>query len=157
MHLSYRHTYDASTDAVVALMANPAFLSDVAEHSGATSHDVRIDGATTHMTMALDAPADVAKFVGKTIHVTQSLTWGAPDAQGIRRGTMDIGVAGMPIKISASAVLTPTGPASSVGTYEGDLNVRIPIVGKKVESLVAPSINGAFDGIEHRAQEWLKR
>ena len=157
MHLSYRHTYDASTDAVVALMANPDFLSDVAEHSGATSHDVRVVGATTQMEMALEAPADVARFVGKTIHVTQALAWGPPGADGVRHGTVDIAVAGMPIKISASAVLVPTGPDSSVGTYEGDLNVRIPLVGKKVESLVAPSINDAFDGIERRAQEWLRR
>ncbi|MDO5736555.1 MAG: DUF2505 domain-containing protein [Propionibacteriaceae bacterium] len=157
MHLSYRHTYDASADAVIALMANPDFLSDVATQSGATSHDVRIEGPTTHMEMALEAPADVAKFVGKTIHVTQSLTWGNPDAQGTRRGTVDIAVAGLPIKMAAVAVLSPTGPDTSVGTYEGDLNVRIPLVGKKVESLVAPSINDAFDGIQRRAQEWLKR
>lgn len=157
MHLSYRHTYNGSTDAVVALMANPDFLSDVAEQSGAISHDVRVVGATTHMEMSLEAPADVARFVGKTIHVTQELTWGPPAADGVRQGTVDIAVAGMPIKISASAVLSPTGVDSSVATYEGDLNVRIPLVGKKVESLVAPSINDAYDGIERRAQEWLSR
>ncbi len=157
MHLSYRHTYAASPDEVVALMANPDFITDVAKHSGATSHDVRIEGATTHMEMALEAPSDVAKFVGKTIHVTQRLTFGPPDAQGVRKGTVDFGVAGMPVNVVAAAVLTPTGPKSCTGTYEGDLNVRIPLVGKKVESLVAPSINDAFDGLERRAQEWLAR
>lgn len=157
MHLSYRHTYAASTDDVVALMANPDFITDVAEHSGATSHDVRIEGPTTHMEMALQAPSDVAKFVGRTIHVTQRLTWGEPDAQGVRRGTIDFVVAGMPVSVAAAAVLTPTGPQSSVGTYEGDLNVRIPLVGKKVEAQVAPSINDAFDGLERRAQAWLSR
>lgn len=157
MHLSYRHTYDASTDAVVALMANPAFLADVAEHAGATSHDVRVEGATTHMEMSLEAPREVAKFVGSTIRVTQSLTWGAPDAEGVRRGTVDIQVAGVPVTAAASALLTPTGPNSCVGTYEGELSVRIPFVGKKVEAMVAPSINDAFDGIERRSKEWLKR
>lgn len=157
MHLSYRHTYAASTDDVVALMANPDFITDVAEHSGATSHDVRIEGPTTHMEMALEAPSDVAKFVGKTIHVTQRLTWGQPDNHGVRRGTIDFAVAGMPVSITAAAVLTPTGPESSVGTYEGDLNVRIPLVGKKVETLVAPSINDAFNGLERRAEAWLSR
>ncbi len=157
MHLSYRHTYAASTDDVVALMANPDFITDVAEHSGATSHDVRIEGPTTHMEMALEAPSDVSKFVGKTIHVTQRLTWGQPDSKGVRRGTFDFSVAGMPVSVVAAAVLTPTGPTSSSATYEGDLNVRIPLVGRKVESLVAPSINDAFGGIERRAQEWLTR
>lgn len=157
MHLSYRHTYDASTDTVVALMANPAFLADVAEHAGATSHDVRVEGATTHMEMSLEAPREVAKFIGNTIRVTQSLTWGDPDGEGVRRGTVDIQVAGVPVNASASALLTPTGPNSCVGTYEGELNVRIPFVGKKVETMVAPSINDAFDGIERRSKEWLKR
>ncbi|WP_158600625.1 DUF2505 domain-containing protein [Tessaracoccus antarcticus] len=157
MHLSYRHTYQGSTDAVVSLMANADFITDVAEHSGATSHTVRIEGATTHMEMALEAPSDVAKFVGKTIHVTQRLAWGPADSQGVRRGTVDFGVAGMPVNVSAAAVLTPTGPDSCVGTYDGDLNVRIPLVGKKVETLVAPSINDAFAGLERRADEWLSR
>lgn len=157
MHLSYRHTYDASTDAVVALMATPEFLVDVAEHAGATNPEVRIEGATTHMEMSLEAPREVAMFIGKTIRVTQRLTWGEPDAEGVRRGTVDISVSGVPVNTSAAAVLSPTGPNSSVGTYEGELNVRIPLVGKKVESMVAPSINDAFDGIERRAQEWLRR
>lgn len=100
MHLSYRHIYDGSTDAVVALMSNPEFLADVAEHSGAISHDIRIDGATTHMELVLEAPGDIARFVGKTIQVTQRLTWGAPDAQGVRRGTVDFDVAGIPVNVS---------------------------------------------------------
>lgn len=157
MHLSYQHGYDASADTVVALMANPEFLADVAEHAGATSHEVRIVGSTTHIEMSLEAPSDVARFVGKTIRVKQSLTWGQPDAQGVRRGTVDIDVAGLPVTASAAAVLSPTGPNSSAGTYKGELTVRIPLVGKKVEALVAPSINEAFDGIERRAQEWLAR
>ena len=157
MHLSYRHTYKGSSDDVVALMANPAFITDVAEHAGATSHEVRVEGATTHMSLDLEAPRDVAKFVGRTIHVTQRLTWGAADAQGVRTGTVDFDVKGVPVNVSVEARLTPSGPYSCVGTYEGDLNVRIPLVGRKVETLVAPSINDAFDGLERRADAWLSR
>lgn len=157
MHLSYKHSYPASGDDVVSLMANPDFISDVAEHAGATSHDVRIEGRTTHMEMALQAPSDIRKFVGSTIHVTERLTWGDPDARGVRRGTIEFSVAGLPVNISAAAVLTPTGPSSSTATYEGDLNVKIPLVGKKVESLVAPSIDDAFAGLERRAKHWLTR
>ena len=155
MHLSYQHSYPASSDAVVALMANPEFIADVAEHAGATSHDVRIEGRTTHMAMALEAPSNIRKFVGSTIHVTERLTWGDPDPQGVRHGTIEFSVAGLPVNISAAAVLTPTGEASSTATYEGDLNVKIPLVGKKVESLVAPSIDDAFAGLERRARYWL--
>lgn len=157
MHLSYQHTYAASPDAVVELLTTPAFLVDVAEHAGATNPQVRIEGDSTYMEMSLEAPKDVAKFVGTTIRVTQRLRWGSADADGVRRGTVDITVGGVPVNASAAAVLNPTGPDSSVGTYEGELTVRIPLVGKKVESKVAPSINDAFDGIERRAREWLQR
>ncbi len=157
MHLSYKHSYPASPDDVVALMANPDFISDVAEHAGATSHDVRIEGRTTHMEMALAAPSDIRKFVGSTINVTERLTWGDPGADGVRRGTIEFSVAGVPVNVTAAAVLTPTGPSSSTATYDGDLNVRIPLVGKKVESLVAPSIDDAFAGLERRAAHWLTR
>ncbi len=155
MHLSYKHSYPASSDEVVALMANPDFISDVAEHAGATSHDVRIEGRTTHMEMALVAPNDIRKFVGNTIHVTEALTWGDPDARGVRHGNIEFSVAGLPVNVNADAVLSPTGPASCLATYEGDLNVKIPLVGKKVESLVAPSIDDAFAGLERRAIHWL--
>ncbi len=157
MHLSYKHNYPASSDEVVALMGNPDFISDVAEHAGATSHDVRIEGRTSHMEMALEAPSDIRKFVGSTIHVTERLTWGDPDPTGVRHGTIDFSVAGLPVHISAAAVLTPSGASNSTATYEGDLNVKIPLVGKKVESLVAPSIDDAFAGLERRATHWLNR
>lgn len=157
MHLSYQHSYPASPDDVVALMANPDFITDVAEHAGATSHSVRIEGRTTHMEMGLPAPSEVRKFVGSTINVTEKLTWGDPDADGVRRGTIEFAVAGMPVNVTANAVLKPTGVATSAATYEGDLNVKIPFVGKKVEAQVAPSINDAFAGLERRATDWLTR
>lgn len=157
MHLSYQHSYPASADDVVALMANPDFLGDVADHAGATSHSVRVEGRTTHMEMALVAPKDITKFVGSSINVTERLTWGDPDAQGVRRGTIEFKVAGLPVNINARAILTPTGPASSRATYEGDLDVKIPLMGKKIEKMVAPNIDDAFAGLERRADHWLTR
>lgn len=157
MHLSYQHNYPASPDDVVALMANPDFIADVAEHAGSTSHSVRIEGRSTHMEMTLPAPSDVRKLLGSTISVTERLTWGDPDADGVRRGTIEFIVSGLPVNVTADAVLKSTGPSSSAATYEGELNVMIPFVGKKVEAQVAPSINDAFAGLERRAAVWLTR
>ena len=39
----------------------------------------------------------------------------------------------------------------------GELSVKIPLVGKKVEAQVEPMIARAFAGIERRAQDWLSR
>lgn len=63
---------------------------------------------------------------------------------------------GMPVDVHADAVLTPEGEAT-VGRYSGELKVKIPLVGKKVEAQVEPFIREAFAGIERRAAVWLAR
>ena len=44
-----------------------------------------------------------------------------------------------------------------MGDYEGELKVKIPLVGKKVEAQVEPFIVQAFAGMERRARVWLTR
>ena len=63
-------------------------------------------------------------------------------------------VPGMPIDVRAKAVISPDGNGAR-GDYSGQLNVKIPLIGKKVEAQVAPFITQAFDGVERRANHWL--
>lgn len=157
MHLNFTHQYNGSTDRVVELLRNPEFIRDVASHAGAASSDVRVDGDVVHLDMELPAPASVAKIVGGAVRLTQTMSWGAPDAQGVRQGRMDVDVKGAPVNVDAAGSLHPTGDQSSRADFQGDLNVRIPLVGKKLEAQVAPMITQAFAGIERRANEWLAR
>lgn len=156
MQLTYHHTYNGTPEQVVALMQNEEFISDVAQHAGATSHDVAIEGDITKLRMTLPVPGDVAKFVGGTVDLTQTFDWSGPQADGSYLGKVDVDVKGFPITVAATAALRPTA-GGTAGEYSGDLKVRIPLVGGKVEKMVAPFIKQAFEGIERRAQDWLSR
>lgn len=156
MQLTYKHTYNGTPEQVVALMRNKDFIIDVAKHAGATSHDVQIDGNVTQLRMSLPVPGDVAKFVGKDVDLSQRFEWAEPAADGTSTGQVNVSVKGLPVTVEATAVLRPTG-AATTGEYSGDLRVKIPLVGGKVEKMVAPFIEQAFAGIERRAQEWLAR
>ncbi|MCC2592797.1 DUF2505 domain-containing protein [Tessaracoccus sp. OS52] len=156
MQLTYHHTYNGTPEQVVALMRNKDFIADVAKHAGATSHEVTVEGTVVTLRMSLPVPGEVARFVGKDVNMVQRFEWGSPQADGTSRGNVDVDVKGMPINVAAVAVLKPLGEATA-GDYSGDLNVKLPLVGGKVEKMVAPFIEKAFAGIERRAQEWLAR
>lgn len=157
MELHYTQSYPASADRVAELMRDEDFLADVAQHGGATRHRVTIDGNTTRLEMTLPAPSDVAKVIGASIDLVQTMTWGQPDATGVRRATFDVSVPRMPVTVKATGELRPQGDSAATATFDGDLKVNIPLVGKKVERQVEPFISQAFAGLERRAAAWLAR
>ncbi|MHA6511934.1 DUF2505 domain-containing protein [Tessaracoccus sp. Z1128] len=154
MDLDYTHQYAAAPDAVVALMRNEEFIADVARHAGALEHRVTIADDATRLEMKLPVPANLAKFVGEAVTLAQVFRFQPPSADGSIRGTVEVDVPGMPIDVNAQTALTPQGQGTQ-GRYSGDLKVRIPLVGKKVESMIEPFIREAFAGLERRAAAWL--
>lgn len=157
MDLDYTHTYAANPERVVGLLRNKDFIADVAHHAGATEHDVDITDEATVLTMALPVPDSIAKFVGRTMRLKQTFRFEPPRADGSIRGTVDVDVPGMPVDVVANAAMVPQANGTTQGRYTGDLKVKIPLVGKKVESQVEPYIRDAFAGLERRAADWLTR
>lgn len=156
MKLEYIHTYDADPERVVALLRDEAFLDDVARHAGALEHSVNVSADSAGLDMSLPVPANLARFVGKAIRISQVFRFSAPGADGVIAGTVAVDVAGMPVDVDARVELRPLAGATR-GLYTGDLRVKLPIVGKKVEAQVEPFIRDAFDGLERRATDWLAR
>ncbi|GAA4905732.1 hypothetical protein GCM10025789_26360 [Tessaracoccus lubricantis] len=157
MDLDYTHTYAANPERVVGLLRNEEFIADVARHAGATEHAVDITPDATTLTMSLPVPANVAKFVGSTMKLKQVFRFEAPASDGSIRGRVDVDVPGMPVDVKADALMVPQSNGSTEGRYTGDLKVKIPLVGKKVEAQVEPYIRDAFAGLERRAADWLTR
>lgn len=156
MDLNFRHTYNGSAERVVELMRTKEFIEDIARHGGAKSYDVKIDGDVTRLTMSLSAPANIAKVIGAQIQLSQVMSWGEPDADGNRPGSVTVDVAGVPVHVDAAATLRPL-DAVSEADFRGTLTVRIPLLGRKIEQQVAPMISEAFAGIERRVNDWLAR
>ncbi len=157
MDLDYTHTYAADPQRVVALLRTEGFIDDVARHAGATEHSVDITDETTTLTMALPVPANIAKFVGSTMTLKQVFRFLEPAPDGSIRGTVEVDVPGMPVDVNANAAMLPQPDGTTQGRYTGDLKVKIPLVGKKVEAQVEPYVRDAFAGLERRAAEWLSR
>lgn len=154
MDLAFTQTFQAEPARVVELFRNEAFIADVAEHAGAVTHQVSVDPEATRLTMQLPTPGNLAKVIGKTVDLTMSFAFPPADTDGVYRGNVDVDVPGMPIDVRAKAVISPDGNGAR-GDYSGQLNVKIPLIGKKVEAQVAPFITQAFDGVERRANHWL--
>lgn len=156
MKLAFQQTFPASPDRVLDLLRNEEFIADVAQHAGATSHDIRILGDRTELDMEIPTPGNVASVIGRTVKLTLTMRFSEPRADGSIPGNVDVRVPGMPVEADAVGLLTPEGDRT-IGNYEGDLRVKIPLVGKKVEQQVEPFVVSAFEGIERRANVWLAR
>ena len=157
MDLDYTHSYAANPERVVGLLRNPDFIEDVARHAGATEHSVDITDESSTLTMSLPVPASVAKFVGSTMQLKQIFRFDAPRPDGSIHGTVEVDVPGMPVDVNTNAVMLPQADGTTQGRYTGDLKVKIPLVGKKVEAQVEPYIRQALAGLERRAADWLSR
>lgn len=155
MKLAFTHRYPAQPDAVAALMRNEDFIADVAQHAGAIEHSCEI-AQDTVLRMTLPAPENARPFVGTKIPIEISLTFAEADSTGSIPGAVILRVSGAPVDAEARVLLAPAGD-STVGKYDGELKVHVPLFGKKVESAIEPFIIDAFDGIRRRAQEWLLR
>ncbi len=156
MKLAYTQTYPAPPERVVALLRTPDFLDDLAKHAGALEHTVKVSDDGAMLGMKLPVPQHLTRFVGESLQLNQTFRFQAPRADGTIPGTVEVDVPGMPVVTSATAELAPSGNAT-LARYLGELKVRIPLVGKKVEEQVEPFIRDAFDGLERRATDWLTR
>jgi hypothetical protein len=83
-------------------------------------------------------PGFLAAFVPKDGRVTQTDTWG-PARDGVREGTWEAAFGGAPGEIRGTTRLEPT-PGGCRWVVEGHVKVKIPLVGGKAESFLAPLV-----------------
>lgn len=142
----YRVRFDAPPAAVSARFAEPAYYrhkhqaigaSDIAEQPlPAERADV---GMRVRYSMKVSAsvplPGSVRKLLGGTLTVTQTDQWDA-----VRRsGSIEVEVAGLPIRARARTRLEDAGSQAEV-IFDWTVNCGIPLVGGAVERLVAEDI-----------------
>ena len=82
MKLAFQQTFPASPDKVLELLRNEEFIADVAQHAGATSHDIRILGDRTELDMEIPTPGNVASVIGRTVKLTLTMRFSEPRADG---------------------------------------------------------------------------
>lgn len=156
MHLISRQEFPADPQRVHAMLTDETFLAHAAAELGSTDARVAATSTRTAVEAAVETPTEIKAFVGPTLRIIQEQTWAEPEPDGRRSGTVTITVPGAPVTLVGSAVLAPT-DQGSVLTYEGDLSVKVPLLGGRIEAQAAPTILEAFDAQGRVGRTWLQR
>ena len=150
-------SYDAGPDEVFAMLSDPAFREQVAEAQDVVSVDVRLtptdDGFTLindQVQNTQDLPAIAKKFAGDSTQAVITEEWTSRTS-----GSISITAPGKPTAATGTISLAPDGDGT-VEIIELDVKVKVPLVGGKLEKLMADNIESGFR-MEHTVgRAWLQ-
>ena len=147
-------TYDASTDAVGAMLDDPAFREEVLRQQRVVRGSADVDGDVVRIEQvrsAGDIPSFARSFVGEEIVIVQTETWTSATTADVA-----IAIPGKPGEASGTIRLAGSG-GRTTQTVGLAVSVRVPLVGGKIETMIVELLGHALD-VEHRVgQEWLTR
>lgn len=157
--MKFRHelTYAAPPADVYAMLADPAFRTQVCEAQEVVSHDLTLTPTGAGFTLVNDQVQDTAglpaiakKIAGDTTRAVITETW--RDQSG---ATLEIAAPGKPTSCTGTIALQPDG-SGTVEVVELDIKVKVPLVGGKLESLMADQVRAGMD-VEHTVgTRWLE-
>jgi hypothetical protein len=158
-----RTTYDASVTDVAAMMADPAFVEHKVAASKPVSSAVDVEGGvqgsftvTTQRALSTDnLPAAVQSLIGRTVELRLVERWGPAAADGARTGTMQLDVVGKPVSASGTTRLSPLGDGQTELVYEGQVEAKIPLVGRKIEDQAAQQVQRVLELERRTGTAWL--
>jgi hypothetical protein len=161
MKLEETQDYDAPPDRVYAMLCDRAWREEVCRATHAIDYTVSVEESgetvTVRTTRVLPAevPQAVKAMVGDTLEIVQTETWTAgPDGVGTRRADVDLQVTKQPASMTGTITLEPHGSGSR-RTVVGDIRVRIPLLGRRIEPEIAKAIRAALDKEQESARTYL--
>jgi hypothetical protein len=160
MKIRESYTYpDADIESVYALVTNPEFREESVAAVRGTDIEVTVESSadghtvTVLQTQPANVPDFIKKFTGDSVRVKQTERWGAPDDEGSRSAEVKFTVIGQPVDMLGTAQLSANGDVSFV--VEGDLKVRAPFIGRKIEPEIAKIIAASLRNDVERGIERL--
>lgn len=157
--MKFRHeiSYDAPAAEVFAMLTDPAFRRKSCDAMGVLSADISIETEDSGARVVIDqvqptegVPSFAKKIAGESTRAIQTEEW----ADG-RAATMTVRTPGKPTEISGRLTLTETG-TTTVETFEGEAKAKVPLIGGKLESLVAELFTAGMDKEHAVGVAWLK-
>jgi hypothetical protein len=163
MKLKEQFTYPAGAAAVFDLIQDAAFRKKSVEATGGRDVDVDVkpsgDGVTITILRSQPAtssrvPDFIKSFIGETVRVKQIEKWSKADADGNRTADISLHIQGQPAGMDGRASLTNKTAGTAAFVVQGDVRVKVPFVGKKIEPFVAKVIEKSLQhdvdaGIKH--------
>lgn len=146
------HHYDASADDVLALLTD--FDAVRAKYEALGHSDVELverterNGAVSIVTkrvVPMDVPGFAKKILSPKNRVTQTDSWTAPDAKGVRNGTFTVDAKGVPVKVSGVLRLAPGAKGGCVSEIAATVECKVPLIGGKIADFVGADTKKAID------------
>lgn len=160
-HVSHTLTYPGTTvDDVYAMLGDPTYRKAVGDYQRVIDFSCDIEpaagGPGTGMTVRLEEahgtdriPSFAQKMVGSEIRFVHEEKWSSPSSAAIR-----VSIPGKPGEMNGAATLTQNGP-DVVQQIDLDVKVGVPLIGGKLEDLVAGFVTKAFDAENKVGVKWL--
>jgi uncharacterized protein YndB with AHSA1/START domain len=157
MKLRHEISYDAPLADVYAMLADPDFRQASATAMGVISADVTITPAGEGMSVHIDqvqptegVPGFAKKFAGETTRAVQTEEWSSPSG-----GTITIETPGKPTSIRGTLALNESG-GRTTETLDVEVKVKVPLIGGKLESLMAGLVTAGMDKEQVAGEAWLR-
>jgi len=156
--MRFRHElqYDAPPARVFAMLADPAFREAVAEAMDVISADVRLERDGDGFTLTVDQlqktddlPGFARTFAGDSTQAIQREVW-----LGATGGDLTIEAPGKPTSMAGTIRLEPAG-AGTTEVVELEIKVKVPLIGGKLEKLMAEKVRAGMDTEQQVGRTWL--
>ena len=155
--LTHELTYDAPLAAVGEMLMDPAFREAVAEAMDVISADVQLDRDGDGFSLVIDQlqktddlPGFARTFAGDSTQAIQREVWLSDTT-----GNLSIEAPGKPTKIGGTITLEPAG-AGTTEVVELEIKVKVPLIGGKLEKLMAEKVRSGMDREQEIGTTWLK-
>lgn len=152
--LTKKLTYDAPAEAVAAMLDDVAFREEVLQRQRVKRGSASVEGdlvTIEQVRSSAGLPSFAQKFVGDEITIVQTETWTSPTSCDVT-----LSIPGKPGEAVGTMRLLESG-GTTVEEVDLDLTVRIPLVGGRIEGLIAGMFEDALDIEEAVGREWLAR
>lgn len=154
MEIHATNDFAAPVPVVFAMLTDRVFLRAVCLATDPLEHDVAVDGLRTATRRVMPTPSVVARLAGPTMAVVDEITWDAAPLDGDRHGTAHISVEGLPAELVGTVTLAPGG-RGSVLSYDGELTVKVPVLGPGLAKQAAPLLLEALEIQQRVGDEFL--
>ncbi|MEU0496679.1 DUF2505 domain-containing protein [Mycobacterium sp. NPDC006124] len=155
--------YDGTVDQIHQAFGNERYWRERLAESGAddatldsieSDADGGVDVVTTQTMRADRLPAVVGQFHHGDLHFVREEAW-TPVRDGRATATVRGSIPGAPATLSGTAVLFATDSGSRL-EFRATVEVRIPLVGGKVENFVGSQLVGLLTAEQNFTTAWIK-
>lgn len=156
MKLRHEISYDAPAADVWTMLSDPAFRQKSCEAMGVLSSTIAIEPVGQGMKVRIDQvqstqgiPSFARKFAGDTTEAVQVEEWSDP-----RNATLTVKTPGKPTEITGTLTLIEE-DGRTTETFDGECKVKVPLIGGKLEGLMADLFRKGMDKEHQAGVAWL--